>query len=47
MDKEPDMVYNQVDTTPKITFDHQVISPNAAALINDIMTDNKVDMAIL
>ena len=47
MDKEPDMVYDQVNTTLETSFHHQVILLNTAGIIDNIMTDDTVDIATL
>ena len=47
MNKDRNKVYDQVDTTPDTLFDHQIELPNTAAIIDNIMADNTVDMATL
>ena len=47
MDKDPDTVYDQVYTTTETLFDHQVKLPNTAAIVDNIIADDTVDMATL
>ena len=47
MDEELDMIYNQVSTTTKTSFDHRVTLPNTTTISSKIMVDNTVDMTTL